>query len=185
MSEALIHDNTLCKPFVMWFTGLPSSGKSTLARAMTYWLNSLGAKVEHLDGDEVRSVFPQTGFSRDERNMHLKRIGFLAQRLERNGIAVVCSFVSPYAESRNDVRSMCCNFIEVYVEATLAECERRDVKGLYKKARQGEITGFTGVDDVYEPPSAAEVTLRTADESVDECLDRLKEYLSGRGLAGK
>jgi adenylylsulfate kinase len=182
MSAVEQSSETIIKPFVLWFTGLPSSGKSTLAREAAAWLAALGAKVEQLDGDEVRSVFPQTGFSREERNLHLKRIGFLAGKLERNGITVVCSFVSPYAESRESVRAMCGNFVEVYVSTPVRECERRDVKGLYRKARRGEIANFTGVDDVYEVPSSPEVCVDTIGRSIEDCLGEVQEFLFSRQL---
>jgi adenylylsulfate kinase len=165
------------KAFVLWFTGLSGSGKSTLADIVYTHLEKKGYKVTRLDGDTVRSIFPNTGFSRDERNNHIRRVGYLASILEKNGIIVISSFVSPYAESRDFVRNMCGNFIEVFVTAPLEECERRDVKGLYKKARAGEIKNFTGIDDPYEPPARPEITIHTENRTVDESAAVVISYI--------
>jgi len=158
----------MVEPFVLWFTGLPCSGKSTLADRVYDEIERKGYRVERLDGDTVRSFFPKMGFSKDERNEHIKRIGFLASMLERNGVIVVASFVSPYRESRDFVRGLCDNFLEVHVKASLEECERRDVKGMYKQARSGEIKNFTGVSDPYEPPERSEITINAESETVEE-----------------
>ena len=165
------------KPFVLWFTGLSGSGKSTLADIVYVYLEKKGYKVSRLDGDMVRSIFPNTGFSRDERNNHIRRVGYLASILEKNGVIVISSFVSPYAESRDFVRNMCGNFIEVFVTAPLEECERRDVKGLYKKARAGEIKNFTGIDDPYEPPARPEITIHTENRTIDESAATVISYI--------
>ena len=122
--------------FVVWFTGLSGSGKSALANRLYSKIKESGMKCEQLDGDTVRSIFPETGFSRTERNSHIKRMGFLASLLERNGVIVVASFISPYEESRNFVRNECGNFVEVYLSTPLEVCEKRDVKGLYKKSQK-------------------------------------------------
>ena len=164
--------------FVLWFTGLSGSGKSTLADRVNVYLKDKGLKVECLDGDTVRSIFPQTGFSKEERDQHIKRMGFLASLLERNGVIVIASFVSPYAEARQFVRGQCDNFSEVYVKASLEECERRDVKGLYKKVRAGQIKNFTGVDDPYEEPINPELIVDTDVESADESFGKIVELLS-------
>jgi adenylylsulfate kinase len=164
-------------PFVLWFTGLSGSGKSTLADKLHDTLVARGYHVTRLDGDTVRSVFPNTGFSRDERNSHIKRIGYLASILEKNGIIVIASFVSPYAESRDFVRGLCKNFIEAYIATTLEECERRDVKGLYRTARSGGIKNFTGIDDPYEPPLRPELTITTERKSIDESMLEILTYL--------
>ena len=153
-------------PAVLWFTGLPGSGKSTVADWVAEQLRARGWPVERLDGDAVRKIFPETGFSREERDAHLRRIGYLASKLEAHGVFVVASFVSPYAESRDFVRSVCNSFVEIYVSTPLEECERRDPKGLYARARRGEIANFTGVSDPYEPPPAPEVTIDTSRLSV-------------------
>lgn len=161
------------RPSVVWLTGLPASGKSTLAGKVAEGLERRGMKVERLDGDGVRHLFPETGFTRAERDQHVKRVGHLASRLESHGVVVVASFVSPYAEARRFVRDLCKTFIEVHVATPLAECEKRDPKGLYAKARRGEITGFTGVDGPYEAPEKAELTVDTAKESADVAAERV------------
>jgi adenylylsulfate kinase len=164
-------------PFVLWFTGLSGSGKSTLADKLHDTLVDRGCRVTRLDGDTVRSVFPNTGFSREERNNHIRRIGYLASILEKNNIIVIASFVSPYAESRDFVRGMCDHFIEAYIATTLEECELRDVKGLYKTARAGGIKNFTGIDDPYEPPLHPELTITTEGKSIEESMQEILTYL--------
>ncbi len=161
------------EPKVIWFTGLSGSGKSTLSEALYEKLKDKGLKVEHLDGDSIRDIFPKTGFSKDERNRHIRRVGFLASKLEQNGVIVIASFISPYQETRNFVRGLCENFIEVYVSTPLEECERRDVKGLYARARKGEITQFTGIDDPYELPVNPEISIDTTNISVEEALNEI------------
>ncbi|MBQ3367744.1 adenylyl-sulfate kinase [bacterium] len=165
------------KPRVIWFTGLSGAGKTTLAEKLAVYLKNSGVKCELLDGDTVRNIFPQTGFTKKDRDEHVKRMGFLASMLERNGVTVVASFISPYRESRDFVRKMCRNFVEVYVSTSLEVCEKRDVKGLYKKARKGEITSFTGIDDPYEPPVQPEITIKTDNETVEESFEKLVGYL--------
>ena len=166
------------KPFVLWFTGLSGSGKSTLADKVFKYLEKRNIKVERLDGDVVRSVFPQTGFSKEERDKHIRRIGFLTSLLERNGIVVVSSFISPYREARQFVRSNCVHFIEVYVKASVDECERRDAKGLYKKARTGEISNFTGISDPYEEPENPEIIIDTNIQTIDESFAVIRKYIN-------
>ena len=161
-------------PCVIWFTGLSGSGKSTLAEAFVADLKFRGIKTEYLDGDAIRELFPNTGFTQDERNKHVRWVGFLAGRLERNGVVVVASFVSPFRESREFARSQARRFFEIYVSTPLEECEKRDVKGLYKKARQGEIENFTGVSAPYEEPISPELNLNTTGLSMKDCLDRVK-----------
>ena len=169
-------------PFVLWFTGLPSSGKSTLADAVAEQLTERGLKLERLDGDKVREIFPKTGFSREDRNMHIRRIGFLCSILEKNGVCPVASFVSPDRESRDFVRNLTRNFIEIHVATPLEECEKRDVKGLYKKARAGKIKQFTGIDDPYEPPADPELTIETQKETAKDSAKRVITYLKQRGF---
>jgi adenylylsulfate kinase len=153
---------------VLWFTGLSGSGKSTVAEWVAAELRRRGRAVEMLDGDSLRAVFPNTGFSKAERDAHIRRVGFLASRLEAHGITVVASFVSPYRDSRDFVRGLCRRFVEVHVSTPIDECERRDVKGLYAKARRGEIREFTGISDPYEPPEAPELRIDTSRLTVDE-----------------
>jgi len=151
---------------VLWFTGLSGSGKSTIADWVVSALQARGTPVELLDGDAIRDIFPNTGFSKDERDAHIKRVGYLASKLEKHGVTVVASFVSPYRESRDFVRGLCRHFVEIYVATPLEVCERRDVKGLYRKARRGEIRQFTGIDDPYEPPVRPELTIDTEVDTV-------------------
>ena len=168
------------EPFVVWLTGLSGSGKSTLADRITSEVGKKGYKVERLDGDSVREIFPKTGFTKEDRDQHIKRIGFLASILERNGIIVVSSFVSPYREARGFVRGLCKNFIEVHVKASVEVCEERDTKGLYKKARSGLIKNFTGIDDPYESPESPDIVVDTANESQEESLLKILNYLNER-----
>jgi adenylylsulfate kinase len=175
------------RPAVLWFTGLPASGKSTIAEGVTRELERQGYKVEHLDGDTIRRIFPQTGFTRADRNAHVSRAGYLASRLEQHGVFVIASLISPYEESREFVRGLCDNFMEIYVSTPLEECERRDPKGLYAKARRGELKGFTGVDDPYEPPRNAELEIDTtrvsSDAAVALVMKRLRETKGKRNGA--
>jgi adenylyl-sulfate kinase len=165
---------------VVWFTGLSGSGKTTISRHVAADLKAHGAKVEALDGDAVRDVLPTTGFTRSERDEHIRRAGYMASRLEQHGVFVLASFVSPYRESRQFVRGLCRNFIEVYVSTPLEECERRDIKGLYARARRGEIANFTGIDDPYEAPIAPELVLDTTKLGVDEAGARVLTLLRSR-----
>jgi len=165
---------------VLWFTGLSGSGKSTIAVRVHQELVRRGMDVEYLDGDALREVFPSTGFTREEREEHLRRTGYMAGRLSAHGVTVVASFVSPYRDSRAFIRRHCPDFVEIYVSTPLEECERRDVKGLYARARRGEIRNFTGIDDPYEPPEHPELTLDTRVLSVDECVARVLQRVGGQ-----
>jgi bifunctional enzyme CysN/CysC len=153
---------------VLWLTGLSGAGKSTIAEWVVARLRASGHRVEHLDGDTIRDLFPDVGFDRVSRDAHIRRIGHLASRLEHHGVVVVASFISPYASSRHFVRGLCANFVEVHVATSLAECERRDRKGLYAKARRGDISDFTGVSAPYEAPPNPELRIDTIDTSVEE-----------------
>jgi adenylylsulfate kinase len=166
------------KPSVIWFTGLSGSGKSTLSENLYEALKKKGFKVEHLDGDSIRDIFPKTGFSKEERNRHIRRVGFLASKLENNGITVIASFISPYQETRDFVRNLCSNFIEVHVATPLEICEKRDTKGLYKKARNGEIKEFTGIDDPYEIPKNPELSINTTNLTIEESVTKVLRFLN-------
>ena len=165
---------------VLWFTGLSGSGKSTIASLVHRELERRGLEVEYIDGDALRAVFPNTGFTRAEREEHLRRTGYMASRLAAHGVTVVASFVSPYRDSREFVRRLCPDFFEIYVATPLEECERRDVKGLYARARRGQIQNFTGIDDPYEPPESPELTLDTRTLSVDECTAKVLALFGDR-----
>jgi len=169
--------NNRKKGFVLWFTGLSGSGKSTLADRVYQHLAQQGYPVERLDGDTLRGIFPGTGFDRQSRNEHIMRVGVMASLLEKHGVIVIASFISPYRETREFVRSQCRSFIEVYVNASLEECERRDIKGLYARARAGEIRQFTGIDDPYEAPQSPELVIHTDRQSVEESLGKILQTI--------
>ena len=164
---------------VLWFTGLSGAGKSTLAEAVIRTLHERAVPTELLDGDAVRALSP-TGFSRAERDTHVQRVGFLASRLEHHGVTVVCALISPYAGARSAVRAMCRTFLEIYVSTPIEECERRDPKGLYARARRGEISSFTGVSDPYEPPSAPDLTIDTSQVELDAGVTAVVELWDAR-----
>jgi sulfate adenylyltransferase/3'-phosphoadenosine 5'-phosphosulfate synthase len=168
------------KGFTLWFTGMSGAGKSTIANAITPKLQALGRRVEILDGDEVRTNLSKgLGFSKEDRDTNIRRIGYVAQLLTRNGAAVITAAISPYRDIRDEVRSRIGNFVEVYVHCPLETLIARDVKGLYKKALAGEIKEFTGVSDPYEEPLNPEVIVETHKETIEESankiLARLKE----------
>jgi adenylylsulfate kinase len=162
------------KGFTVWFTGLSGAGKSTIAEMLYHEFQARQMKAEILDGDVVRQNLSKgLGFSKEDRDTNILRIGFVAELLTRNGVATICCPISPYRETRDQVRAMIGEFVEVYVHATLDELARhRDPKGLYKKALAGEITGFTGVDDPYEVPEHPELVLDTMVESPEGSLQR-------------
>ena len=171
--------------FCIWLTGLPSAGKSTIAEILTVLLLERGRRVTLLDGDVVRTHLSKgLGFSREDRDTNILRIGFVASEIVRHQGAVLCAAVSPYRATRNQVRSMVGDdrFILVYVDTPVEVCEQRDVKGLYASARRGEVRGFTGVDDVYEMPAAPEIVLSTTETSPEENARRLVQYLLERGF---
>ena len=166
----------------IWFTGLPSSGKSTIARILERRFRQLGLKCELLDGDVVRTNLSKgLGFSREDRDANIKRIGFVCHLLTRNDVIAIGAAISPFREARDYNRKLIGNFVEVYVKCPVEECEKRDVKGLFKKARAGEIKGFTGVDDPYEEPLHPEMILETAKESAEESADRVIKKLEELG----
>jgi adenylylsulfate kinase len=169
--------------FTLWFTGLSGVGKTTIAHLVGPELDRRGHIVEYLDGDTVRTHLSKgLGFSKEDRDAHIERVGWVASRLTRHGAAVIVAAISPYAETRRAARQMVEEFgpfVEVFVKASVEECARRDVKGLYAKAFAGEITGFTGVDDPYEEPAAAEIVVDTEalepEESARLIVARLEE----------
>ena len=165
------------EPFNIWFTGLPLSGKTTIADKVYEKLQKLDIPLERIDSKDIREMFPNTGFSREERNKHIKRIGHLIQTLQKNSISTVCSFVSPYHESRKMIREMVKNNIVVYVKADIESCKKRDYKGVYQKALKGEIENFTGISDVYEEPQHAEIVIDTDKTSIDEAVKQIVLYI--------
>jgi adenylylsulfate kinase len=160
-------------PAVVWLTGLSGAGKTTIGRALYADLSARGVRVEFLDGDAVRDLLPGTGFTRAERDAHVKRVGFLASRLEHHDILVICALISPYREAREYSRRLCRRFVEVHVATPLEECERRDPKALYARARRGEIQNFTGVSDPYEAPLAPDVVIDTRGVSVEDAVGQI------------
>lgn len=167
------------KPAVIWLTGLPKSGKSEIGDAIAESLKNKGLKVEHLDGHAVRHLFPETGFSKNEVNEHIKRVGYLASKLEKQGVFVVASFVSPFRDSREFVKKNCENFVEVHVSTPLEVCEQRDTSGLYLKARNGEIKNLPGIDVEYEIPQNGALVVDTGKLSVSEAANFVLERVRG------
>ena len=171
--------NSSERGLVVWFTGLSGAGKTTIAGELVTLLRERGLSVEHLDGDAIRKIFPATGFSREAREAHIERVGLVAHYLEKHRVCVVASLISPYETSRAFVRGLCQNFLEVYVSTSLEECEARDVKGLYKRARSGELGQFTGISEPYEVPTRPDLTIDTAKLSPREAA----ELIADRALA--
>jgi adenylylsulfate kinase len=171
--------------FVIWFTGLSGAGKTTIARILETRLRDAGLKVESLDGDVVRTNLSKgLGFSREDRDTNIRRIGFVAHLLARNGVAVICSAISPYRKTRDEVRiQIGPGFVEVFADCPLDICATRDGKvEMYEKARRGELKEFTGVSDPYEPPLKPEVHVRTQEESAEQSARRILDYLASRSL---
>ena len=173
------------KGFTVWFTGLSGAGKSTIAEMLYHEFQARGLKTEILDGDEVRKNLSKgLGFSKEDRDTNILRIGFVANLLTRNGVATICCPISPYKETRDACRELIGsdNFVEVYVHATVDEiAAHRDPKGLYKKALAGEITGFTGVDDPYEAPEDPELMVDTESEGPEESLQHVLDKVASLG----
>ncbi len=173
--------STLADGLTVWFTGLSSAGKTTLSRAVYDRLWARGHRVELLDGDEVRQHLSRDlGFSKEDRNENVRRIGFVAEMLTRNGVIALVSAISPYREARDELRARSSNFLEVYVNAPIEICEGRDVKGLYRKARSGELQRFTGIDDPYEPPLSPDVECRTDRETIVESAEKIVDAVETR-----
>lgn len=170
------------KGFVLWFTGLSGAGKTTIAKSVEKELKHRGLKVERLDGDTVRqSLTRDLGFTKEDRDKNIERVTFVAKLLSRNGVAVLASFISPYTAVRQKVRSETTNFIEVYVEVPLEEAIKRDVKGLYQQAINGEIENFTGISDPYEEPLNPEIRVPTHLETVQQSAQRIVNHLEEYG----
>ncbi len=166
------------KGFVVWFTGLPGSGKTAIARELEKRLAAKGIPTEILDGDEVRKwLSPEAGFSREDRERHIKRVAHVSKLLAKHGVAVLVSLVSPYRSVRDYARKLIGDFVEVYVKCSLETCIKRDPKGLYKRALAGEIKDMTGIQDPYEEPLNPEVVVDTERQSLEECVDTVYRKL--------
>jgi adenylylsulfate kinase len=173
------------KGFTLWLTGMSGAGKSTISDRLIARFSEAGAKVELLDGDIVRTNLSQgLGFSREDRDTNIRRIGFVADLLSRNGIVVIVAAISPYRETRDEVKSKIGNFLEVFVDCPVEVLAERDVKGLYKRAMAGEVTKFTGISDPYEPPLQPDVTVRSDRETLDESVGKVWIELERRGWIG-
>ena len=166
----------------VWFTGFSGAGKSTIANALTKELKDKGYTLEVLDGDEIRENLTKgLGFSKEDRDTNIRRIGFVAKLLARNGVIVLVPVISPYRAIREEMREQIGSFVEVFVNAPIEVCEKRDVKGLYKKVRAGEIGQFTGISDPYEPPTNPEIECRTDLEELDESVAKITNKLTDLG----
>jgi adenylylsulfate kinase len=172
------------KGFTLWFTGLSGAGKTTISTMVAEELQARGSRLEILDGDIVRENLSKgLGFSKEDRDTNIRRIAFVANLLSRNGVPVITAAISPYRDIRNEAREMMDGrFVEAYVKASVEVCEERDVKGLYAKARSGEIKEFTGVSDPYEPPENPELVIDTENQSPEESAQQIVAYLEERGL---
>jgi adenylyl-sulfate kinase len=174
--------NSSTKGFVLWFTGLPSSGKTTLAKLMESELKNRGLKVELLDGDEVRkNLSPDLGFTKQDRETHAQRVAYLSKILSRNGIISIVSLISPYREFRARARNLIGNdYLEIWTKCSIEMCIKRDVKGLYKKAKNGIITDMTGVQDPYEEPVNPDILIDTEHCSTDDSIKQILNHLVGK-----
>ena len=169
--------------FTLWLTGMSGAGKSTISDQLIARFRAAQAKVELLDGDIVRTNLSQgLGFSREDRDTNIRRIGFVSELLTRNGVIVVVAAISPYRETREEVKRRIGNFVEVHVDCPIEVLAARDVKGLYKRALAGEVGNFTGISDPYEPPLDPDVVVRSDRETVDESVDKIWRELERRGL---
>ena len=168
---------------VIWLTGLSSAGKTTIGLALLQEIRKMGLPVEFLDGDKLRKILsPELGFSRRERELHARRVAYMSYLLSKNGVLTIVALISPFKESRNYARKLIATFIEVWVKCSLQTCKMRDPKGLYRKAKLGEINQMTGIQSPYEPPSNAELVLDTERLHVDQCCSLVMEYLARIGL---
>ncbi len=171
------------KGFTLWLTGMSGAGKSTAARLLEQRLLALGARVEVLDGDVVRTHLSKgLGYTQEDRNENIRRIGFVCELLSRNGVIAIAAAISPYRAARDVVRARIADFVEVYLECPMEVLVKRDAKGLYKKALAGQIANFTGISDPYEPPLSPEVTIHSAHETPREGVEKIWAALEKRGL---
>jgi len=168
------------EPFNLWFTGLPLSGKTTIADKVFEELKKLDIPLERLDSKDIRDLIPDVGYTREDRNRHMHRIGHLIKTLQNNSISTVSSFVSPYKESRKAIREMVQNNVVVYLKTDMDTCKNRDYKGVYEKALRGELQNFTGVSDVYEEPQHAEIVIDTRKVSVDEATNEIIKFIKSK-----
>ncbi|HWE48163.1 MAG TPA: adenylyl-sulfate kinase [Bryobacteraceae bacterium] len=169
--------------FTLWLTGMSGAGKSTLSERLMTRFREGGARAELLDGDEVRAALsPSLGFTRADRDTHIRRLGFVSRLLTRNGVISVVAAISPYRETRDEVRRGIPRFVEVFVDCPIEVLTSRDVKGLYKRALAGELKNFTGVSDPYEPPVQADVVIHSDRDSIEESIDRIWRELIRKGL---
>lgn len=174
------------KGATIWFTGLPCSGKTTLALRLNEELQKRGYEPEALDGDVTRKYLSKgLGFSKEDRDENIRRVGFVCSLLTRHGAITTAAFVSPYRSIRQEIREMIQNFVEVYVKCPVESCIQRDVKGMYKKALAGEIANFTGVSDPYEEPESPEITVETDKQSIEECVEIILKHLEALGYIQK
>lgn len=172
--------------FILWLTGLSGAGKSMIAKGLEGELKERGLLVEVLDDGAVRKTFSKgLGFSREDRDTYVRRIGFVANQISQNGAAVIVASISPYRDVRNELKKTTANFIEVYVNAPLEVCEMRDVKGLYAMARVGEIQAFTGIDAPYEEPLNPDIVCYTAEEIVEKSISKVAAFLQEHDWIGK
>lgn len=165
------------EPFVVWLTGLSRAGKSEIGKILTQKLKEIDLKVQYLDGHNVRKIFSETGFTKGAVNEHIKRVGHLASILEKQGIFVIASFLSPYEETRKFVRELSHNFVEVFVSTPLEVCKERDKSGLYEKAIEGKIQNFPGINSPYEQPKNPEIIIDTSNASYEKAAQEIFSYL--------
>jgi adenylylsulfate kinase len=168
------------EPFNLWFTGLPLSGKTTIADKVYASLENLDIPIERIDSRDLRELIPDIGYTREDRNRHMRRVGHLIETLQNNSVSTVASFVSPYKESRKAIRQMVQNTIVVYVKADLETCKSRDYKGVYERALRGELKNFTGISDIYEAPEHAEIVIDTDAMTPDQAVEKIVRYVKKR-----
>jgi len=172
------------EPFVIWFTGVPLSGKTVIADMVYSRISKYGFPLERIDSKDIRDVIPSIGYTRPDRVRHLKRIEHLIKTLQKNSISVVASFISPYVESRQSLRNNTVNYVEVYVKASDKTVRSRDVKGIYEKAEKGEVLSFTGVSDVYEEPLNPEIVIDTDSMPAEAAAEEIVKYIRKNLLKG-